>query len=201
VSPSHVAEPTYEAIRKRLMAGTWPMGFRLEAIRLAEDLGVSISPVRDGLNRLVGERLVDLVPGIGFHVPRLTEAMLRDLLDLNMLLLLSAVRLGASTDGASIAASAAESHADRTGALFARIASLNGNSEVVETVRIVGARLHATRSNEVAILPTAPDELESIRIAAELRTTDLVGLLMDYHEARKQYLDRFLAQLQVGRAI
>jgi len=100
----------------------------------------------------------------------------------------------------SISGSVVESHADMTSALFAQIASLSGNSEVVETVRIVSARLHATRSNEVAILPTAPDELQSIRIAAELRTTDLVGLLMDYHEARKPYLDRFLAQLQVGRA-
>src|SRR3546814_3490454 len=47
MSPAHVLEPTYQAIRKRLMEAAWPAGFRLDTARLAGELGVSTSPVRD----------------------------------------------------------------------------------------------------------------------------------------------------------
>src|SRR3546814_7069587 len=46
---------------------------RLEAARLATELGVSMTPVRDSLNRLAGERLVHSSPGEGFQVPLLSE--------------------------------------------------------------------------------------------------------------------------------
>ncbi|RYE93018.1 MAG: GntR family transcriptional regulator, partial [Oxalobacteraceae bacterium] len=49
MSPSHVLEPTYASIRHCLVSGFWPAGRRLEAARLAEELGVSITPVRDSL--------------------------------------------------------------------------------------------------------------------------------------------------------
>ena len=82
MSPSHILEPTYQALRERLMGGEWPAGFRLDTARLAADLGVSKSPVRDSLNRLTGERMVDFEPGYGFHVPRLDETQLRDIFGL-----------------------------------------------------------------------------------------------------------------------
>jgi len=176
------------------------MGHRLESARLAEDLGVSITPVRDSLNRLVGEKLVELVPGIGFHVPRLTERILRDLLDLNVRLLLSAVRTTPSIGCGSFENLDGESHADRTGSLFAQIASLSENTELVETVRSMGDRLHACREHEVAILPFAADEIELIQIVAASRPADLAGALADYHDVRTQHLYRFLRRLQIGSA-
>src|SRR3546814_3749616 len=81
MSPAHVLEPTYQAIRKRLMEAAWPAGFRLDTARLAGELGVSTSPVRDSLNHLAGERMVDFEMGAGFYVPRTEERRLRDLLD------------------------------------------------------------------------------------------------------------------------
>src|SRR3546814_3588922 len=65
MSPAHVLEPTYQAIRKRLMEAAWPAGFRLDTARLAGELGVSTSPVRDSLNHLAGERMVDFEMGAG----------------------------------------------------------------------------------------------------------------------------------------
>ncbi len=87
MSPAHVLEPTYRRLKRALMEGLWPGGAKLEAMRLAEDFGVSMTPVRDSLNQLVGEGLVDLTPGEGFRVPSLTEQRLRDLLDVNAVLL------------------------------------------------------------------------------------------------------------------
>src|SRR3546814_12685064 len=67
-SDLYVLEPTYDTLRRRLFAGVWPSGQRLEAARLATELGVSMTPVRDSLNRLAGERLVHSSPGEGFQV-------------------------------------------------------------------------------------------------------------------------------------
>jgi len=41
MSPSHVLEPTYATVRRRLVTGLWHPGHRLEAARLADELGVS----------------------------------------------------------------------------------------------------------------------------------------------------------------
>ena len=57
MSPAHVFEPTYEAIKRRLMGGIWPTGARIEAARFAYELGGSLTPVRDSLFRLDGERM------------------------------------------------------------------------------------------------------------------------------------------------
>src|SRR3546814_17067104 len=63
MSPAHVFEPTYEAIKRRLMTGEWASGTRIEAARMADELGVSVTPVRDSLYRLNGERMVDFTHG------------------------------------------------------------------------------------------------------------------------------------------
>lgn len=201
MSPSHVAEPTYEAIRQRLKIGAWPMGFRLEAGRLAEDLGVSITPVRDALNRLVGEKLVDLVPGIGFHVPHLTERGLRELLDLNLLLLLGAVRIGAVPNGSVAIEAMAHDHAARTEALFARIASLSRNTELLDAVLSLGARLHAVRLHEIVVLQSATDDLALIEAAGLARGDRLSSALKNYHQVRMGVADRLIACVRTGGAV
>src|SRR3546814_1662050 len=81
MSPAHVVEPTYEAIKRRLMAGGWAPGSRLESAKIADQLGVSVTPVRDCLYRLAGERMVDFTHGDGFHAHRLSETEYRDMLD------------------------------------------------------------------------------------------------------------------------
>src|SRR3546814_14018660 len=70
----------------------------IEAARLADDLGVSVTPVRDSLYRLNGERMVDFAPGEGFHVHRLTETEFRDLLELHLILLLAAIATARSEE-------------------------------------------------------------------------------------------------------
>ncbi|MAB44245.1 MAG: transcriptional regulator, partial [Sphingomonadaceae bacterium] len=87
MSPAHVLEPTYRRLKDALLEGRFRAGTKLEAMRLADDFGVSMTPVRDSLNQLVGEGLVDLTPGEGFRVPLLTEQALRDILQVNALLL------------------------------------------------------------------------------------------------------------------
>jgi len=68
---SSLADETYHAIRKRVAAGDWPPGMRLVNRKLGVELGVSMVPVREALNRLASEGLVEHVPGAGAFVRRL----------------------------------------------------------------------------------------------------------------------------------
>ena len=54
MSPAHVLEPTYDAIRRRLLAGAWEPGARLEAARLADDAVARRRKDLDAAVELVG---------------------------------------------------------------------------------------------------------------------------------------------------
>src|SRR3546814_20271616 len=89
MSPAHVLEPTYQAIRKRLMEAAWPAGFRLDTARLAGELGLSTSPLHHSLNHPAGQRMVDVELGAGFYVPRTYYRRLRNILHLPLTCLMS----------------------------------------------------------------------------------------------------------------
>ena len=83
MSPAHVLEPTFQRLKRMLLEGAWPPGEKLEALRIADEFSVSMTPVRDSLNLLAGARLVDLKPGEGYRVAQISEQGLRDMLDLS----------------------------------------------------------------------------------------------------------------------
>ncbi len=62
---------SYVEIRRRLLAGDFAPGGRIEFKQLAADLGVSTTPVREAMSRLASEGLVRLVPRLGAIVPQL----------------------------------------------------------------------------------------------------------------------------------
>lgn len=184
MSPAHVFEPTYDAIKRRLMTGEWAVGTRIEAARLADELGVSLTPVRDSLYRLNGEQLVDFMPGEGFHTHRLTETELRDMLELHLILLLAAL---ATTPRATVeSVSADQDYPDRVSALFLAIARRSSNSEIVASIAALGDRLHLSRHFDKAILGTEAEELHVLEVAvAEVAPqADVRNLLLRYHERR-----------------
>ena len=67
------ADRVHREIKQLIMAGKFKPGLPLVVQTLAETFGTSISPVRDALNRLVGERLVDMQGGGGFALPTVTR--------------------------------------------------------------------------------------------------------------------------------
>ncbi|MCL5109369.1 MAG: GntR family transcriptional regulator [Chloroflexi bacterium] len=90
-------EQIAEAVRERIVAGQYRPGERLNIDRLASDLGVSTTPVREGLARLVTERLVCFAANKGYRVmPPPDAAWLDDLFDVRLLLETYGVRLGAA---------------------------------------------------------------------------------------------------------
>ncbi|WP_374394885.1 GntR family transcriptional regulator [Sphingopyxis sp.] len=86
-------ERVYSELKAQITAGTYPPGTRLEASQLAKSLDASTTPVRDALNRLAGERLVESWHQEGFRQPLLVEA------DLHALYIWTAMLIGVALKG------------------------------------------------------------------------------------------------------
>jgi DNA-binding GntR family transcriptional regulator len=76
------AERVADTLRDRILHGELPGGVRLGEAELAVSLGVSRTPVREALNRLAAEGLVEVVPNRGARVTTWTVAELEGVFDL-----------------------------------------------------------------------------------------------------------------------
>ncbi len=184
MSPAHVIEPTYEAIKQRLKKGLWSGGTRLEFRRIADELGVSITPVRDSLYRLAGERMVDFEHGDGFRVHRLTETEYRDMLELNLVLLLAALATGPR--GSVAGRTDAADYAERVAAIFLALARRSANAELEAGVADLNDRLHHVRNIDPTFLANTAGELARIEDAldGDASGVSVRMLVMRYHERR-----------------
>jgi DNA-binding GntR family transcriptional regulator len=64
-------ELAYQAIRERIVDGTFGPGFRLVIDDLARELGVSSVPIREAIRRLEAEGWVTFTPNVGARVSEL----------------------------------------------------------------------------------------------------------------------------------
>jgi DNA-binding GntR family transcriptional regulator len=88
-----LGDVAYEEVRKRIVSGDFPMGSRLNEVRLASDLGVSRAPVREALRRLAEEGLVTEQPHIGAVVREIDASSLIDLYNVRAAIEPLAIRL------------------------------------------------------------------------------------------------------------
>jgi len=65
-------EKAAEFIWYRILAGDYPPGFRLKTIDLANESGVSRTPVREALRQLQQEGLVEIKPRLGARMRTIT---------------------------------------------------------------------------------------------------------------------------------
>ena len=72
-----VVDRVYAALRERIVAGELPRGSKLRQEALAEELGVSRTPLREALRRLAAEGLVEFHPNRGARVADLQPADVR----------------------------------------------------------------------------------------------------------------------------
>ncbi|TYR29565.1 GntR family transcriptional regulator [Mesorhizobium microcysteis] len=82
-------------LRKKILAGDYPGGTRLFEVALAEDMGISRTPVREAMSRLAEEGLLDRARGGGFIVRTFGFADVVDAIELRGVLEGTAARLAA----------------------------------------------------------------------------------------------------------
>lgn len=81
-----LGEIVFEYLRNLILEGELKPGERLMEINLAEQLGVSRTPVREAIRKLEKEKFVEMIPRKGAYVAELTTKDAIDVLEIRKLL-------------------------------------------------------------------------------------------------------------------
>ncbi len=79
MAQTSLRERAYAHIRSRLLSGSLPAGTRLSEISVANEMGISKTPVREAIRRLEVEGLLEQVPRIGTIVRTPTRRQIVEL--------------------------------------------------------------------------------------------------------------------------
>jgi DNA-binding GntR family transcriptional regulator len=155
-------DQVYGELRRRLMLGEFPVQSRLVEERIAATLGVSRTPVREALVRLLTDGLVHRTDG-GYYVALPDFTKLRDLYDLRITLELRGLARAVESDAVRHDASLLEPLRDQWRAMQAdqpepaadfvcvdedfhvTLLRASGNPALTETLEAVNARIRPVR--------------------------------------------------------
>lgn len=150
----------YEQVKAMAVSFRLRPGDRLNEVALSKELGVSRTPLREALNRLVAERMFDFRPGQGFFCRPLDAQSVYDLFELRQIIEIAAARSAcekASDEelrslsnelyetGIDITGLTVEEAVSRDEAFHLGIAKLSGNAELLETLRRINERIRYIR--------------------------------------------------------
>jgi DNA-binding GntR family transcriptional regulator len=193
-----VVDRAYERIRALILDGEVLPGARLGQVELAEQLGISRTPVREALGRLTGEGLVEFLPNRGFRAAGLVIDQVVRRLEVRLLLEPGIARLAAErrTDEHLAALDAAIAREEAaTGRVAAHdasrdfhlvLAEATGNRELVSVfaslwIVEIGRRLLARRSAEEEWTGSDASEHRLIAAAVEARDGAKAAQIMESH--------------------
>ena len=187
----------YERIKNWLLAQTLVPGQLLQIGVLADELGVSTTPVREALTRLAAERMIMSVPKRGFFARTPSEDDILGLYSVNQTILDAAVARWPAQPAASPAAAteanqevplqerSAEQLARQTAELFLQIATRSGVGEFVEIIHNMNDRLHHARVLECEIVTNVFVEVGRLAaLTAANEPEQLRQALKAYHDER-----------------
>lgn len=190
----------YERIKNWLFAQTLVPGQLLQIGVLADELGVSTTPVREALTRLAAERMILSVPKRGFFARTPSEDDIFGLYSVNQTILDAAVARWPDQPAQQPVPAPAEAEADapipvqersaeqlarQTGELFLQIAMPSGVGTFAEIVHNMNDRLHHARVLECEIVGDVFVEVARIsELVASQQRVQLRQALKTYHEER-----------------
>lgn len=197
----------YERIKHWLLAQTLVPGQLLQIGVLADELGVSTTPVREALTRLAAERMIMSVPKRGFFARTPSEDDILGLYSVNQTILDAAVMRWpeatgqvappeAATAEVPVQDRSAEQLARQTGELFLQVAMRSGVGEFAEIVRNMNDRLHHARVLECEIVPNVFVEMGRMTaLAAGNDRAQLREALKAYHDERVRLVSAISKEL------
>jgi DNA-binding GntR family transcriptional regulator len=205
----HAVEGIYDRIKALLLAHTLAPGQLLQIGTLAEELGVSTTPVREALTRLAAERLIVFAPKRGFFAKTASEDELRGLYTLNQTLLDSAllewnvaapseddIKVPLKIFASAPLADKPESLTRSVSDLFLRIATRSGIGELADIIRNFNDRLHHARMIEAELIEDVVDELGRLRqLYSENNKEELQIALRSYHQRRRELVSVICKEL------
>lgn len=187
-------ERLYRDVKAELTNRSHLPGQRIDIACLCDRHAVSPTPMRNVLNRLVGERIVETHSHDGFYIPRITEESLRSLFAWSEHLVVLAIDTATDRTPPPSIIHSVDDVVAATETLFEDLAALGPNPEVGFAIAGVNDRIRSVRRLPDASTINSPEELDAIY--TEWREGDLAGLrqrLIDYHAARQSALTQIIA--------
>jgi DNA-binding GntR family transcriptional regulator len=165
IARANLNDAVESAIRGLIVDGGLVAGERLNEVRLAAKLGVSRTPLREALNRLVAEGAVEARPRLGYFVKPLTIQEFEQLYDIRPLLEPQALRIAGLPEVAQIDALERLNHRlSRAKTATARIAlddewhlTLIGHCGNQVLIEIIKNMMLRTKRYEIAWMREASD--------------------------------------------
>ena len=194
-------EDIYAQLKIRVVGFGIRPGERLNEVALARDLNVSRTPLREALNRLLAERLVDFRPGVGFFCRALEPQAIYDLYELRRIIETSAVMLACHRaddagleklrretldHGLDISGLTVAEATERDEAFHIGIAQLSGNAEIVAQLQTINDRIRFIRwVNMAAQVVDSKKQHRAILDALCDRDADTAGDILSDHISRR----------------
>jgi DNA-binding GntR family transcriptional regulator len=205
---SSLVDAAYNALRRRILENAYPPGHRALEQALAEELGISRTPLREALIRLQKEGLVEVVPRHGMRVLPVSPSDMKQIYEIlsaleSMAAALAAQRrptdaelaplVQASRDMArSLEADDLEAWAEADERFHRHLIDLSGNRLLVETVLNFWDRAHRVRRFTLRLRPKPVHSTkEHMTLVERIRAGDAAGA----HEANRLHRERASKEL------
>lgn len=199
MSPGPTFDRVYLALKEQLTSGRHPPGAHLEPSVLGEELCSSITPIRDALHRLVGERLVEAPRNDGFRAPMITELGLRHLYgwQADLLRLALARHRPSPHEEGDRFEEQSEAGFSSAANLFLDFARASDNPELLAALANACDRLAPATMLEERFLPDLEEEFETFQSLWKARDTGrLKAVVTAYQRRRDRAVPQLVAELQ-----
>ncbi len=192
--PARRGEDAYIQLKAQLLRGDFPLNVRLSETRLAASLGVSRTPVREAIQRLAAESLIEQHPEGGFQPSVPDTIMMRELYEIRAGLEIQALqrpaRLGVRHDPAIIEPLRDRWRALRDGELpspdpefvlldesfHVSLMAASGNRAAADLLRQVNERIRVVRMHDFFLSERIDATItEHLGIAELVLAGDLLG--------------------------
>lgn len=204
-------EVAYSAIREKILTGAFLPGVRIREDQLADEISMSRTPVREAINQLAAEGLVNNIPRRGIYLNEISPEQISELLDVRQALETLAVtrcidnidasgldRLAAiQKDFADCLSEKSYQECNRLDSLFHReIATLAGNITLIRFLAEIEDTMLIARLIEKKSDPDVKNRLtylEHGQILSSIVNKDKVGAI----EAIRNNLNRMKLNLAI----
>lgn len=182
MSPGATFDRVYLGLKEQLMSGQFVPGEHLEPVALGAQLNSSITPVRDALHRLVGERLVEAPRNDGFRAPMVSELGLRQLYSWQTDL--ARLALGRARPLAGTSAPH-DGRAPPAAAVFLSLAHASGDQELLHALTNACERLSPVGALEARFIQDLDAEREAFRDAMGDRDAGALRVAITAYQRRR----------------
>ena len=174
------SEKVYDLLKQRLVGGSYAPGAQLKEEHIARELGLSRTPVRAALKRLVDDGLATADAGRGVHVAEWTEVDIKETYHLRSLLEAYAAQLAAERGGVTLVTELKQLN-KRMAAAIAK-----GGPAMVSTVQSINSLFHraileASRSPRLKSLLGAIIDMPIIVRSFFISTTADIEQSLQHH--------------------